>query len=804
MHDIARDVWLGIRSARRNPGFAIATILVLGIGIGAISLMFSTYNTVVLQPLPFPEADRLVWVWETSPGGSRNSLSYDDYVDLQKGAPAFQSLGALPVFSQRRLLIGAGDPRQVVGANVSASLFGTLGVGPELGRPFIADDERRGTPGAVILSHGLWSSGYGADPGVVGRTIDLDGLAVEVRGVMPAGFDYPQGTDVWLPLQRTAGYATGRGNNNFFAVGRLREGATLAQAQAQSAAVLTGIAAAYPDTKAGWGVELESLHERYFGPAGASILLLMGIITLVPLVACANVASLFLARAIARRSEIASRLALGATRWRLVRQLLTESLVLALGGGAVGLGLAWVGGEALRRLAPAVLPRLDQIGVDAHVLAFTLGAALLTVPIFATLPALRSTDLDIAGALKAGGDRGASGRRLEGRNGLVVAQVALAVVLLVAAGLLVRGYRGLQTSDPGFRVGGLLYSRVALPRFKYDSDATINAAWDEMTSRLSGLPGVQAVGAVDRQPLSGRAPWNEVWAAQRPPATAADKEGAARRFVSDGFFEAMGIPLRAGRRLGPEDRGRGLAATVINEALARHFFPGENPVGQTLILDFSPPVPLTVVGVVGDVRERGLGLEAPPIFYLPASIAAPHEMYLVARTSGPPGVVAPAWRTTIRAVDSDIPAEPIRAIEDRVSASLFQPWFRSTLVTVFALVALLLSAIGLYGVLAYFVAAEVRQLGLRLALGATTGQVARLVLRKGLILVAWGSLVGLAGGLAAARLISSRGWLPGLDPADPVTYLLVVGSLLLAALAACAAPAARVLRIDPAAVMRAE
>jgi putative ABC transport system permease protein len=804
MGDFSRDVRLALRSFRRSPGFAAATILVLGIGIGAISLMFSTYNTVVLRPLPYPAPDRLIWIWATAPSGSRNSLSYDDYTDYRDGAEAFQSLGAVGVFSQRRLLTSTGDPEQVTGYDVSASLFPTLGIAPALGRSFVADEEQRGEPEVLMLSHGLWASRYGADPGVVGRTITVDGRSMTVAGVMPADFDFPAGTDIWSPLQRSAGYAQGRGNNNFFAIGRLREGVTIQQAQAQTAMVAAGIAATYPDSKAGWGVELQTLHERYFGPAGASILLLMGIIALVPLVACANVASLFMARAISRRTELAARLTLGAARSRLVRQLLTESLVVALAGGVVGLALAYAGGVALRHFAPVALPRLDAIRVDGTVMGFTLLAALLTVPLFGVLPALRSTDVDIAETLKSGGGRGASEHRLMGRRVLVIAQVALSMTLLLTSGLLLRGYLTLQAEDPGFRTRDVVYTRVVLPPFKYQRDDAVETVWDDVIDHLRAIPGILTVGAVDRQPMSGRGPWNEVWAAQRPPVSAADKEGATRRFVSDGFFASMGIPVLGGRLFGREDRAAGLPVTVVNQALARRFFPDEDPVGQTLIVDWGSGVPLTIVGVVADVREQGLGTDAPPIFYLPSWFSPRLEMFVTARTQNARIDIARAWKATIRALDPDIPVEPIRTIEDRLSTSLFEPKFRSALVAVFALVSLFLSAIGLYGVLSYFVRQHARDLGIRLALGATGSRVARLAVARGMALVGWGVVAGLVGGIVGARVIASRGWLPGVGLYDPTTYVGAAVCLALAGFCACAAPAWRALRIDPAEIMRGE
>jgi len=801
MNGFARDLRFALRSLRRNPGFAVATVLVLGIGVGAISLMFSTYNTVFLRPLPFPHPEQLVWVWETTPSGSNNSLSYEDYVDFQSGVHAFGSMAAINVFSQGRLLTGPDGAQELRSRAVSASLFSTLGVAPALGRSFVDADELRGTADVGVLSYGFWTRRFGADPSVVGRTINLDGQPLEVLGVMPRGFDYPAGTDLWVPLQRSSQAATGRGNNNFNALGRLRGGATLQQAQVEINVIADRLAMSYPDAKAGWGARLQTLHERYFGPAGSLVLLIMGIIALVPLVACANVASLFMARAFARRGELASRLALGAPRWRIVRQLLTESLVVALGGGAVGLALAYAGGEALRHLAPAALPRLGDIGVDGHVMLFTLLVALLTVPLFGVLPALHSTDLDIGETLKIGEGRGKSGRRGAGRNGLVVAQVALSLMLMIASGLLLRGYLGLQNEDPGFQADGLLYTRVALPAFKYDTGAQLTQAWDDILGRLRSVHGVTAVGAADVPPLNGFGPWNTVWALGHAPASAADAKGATRRIVTSGFFGAMGIPFRAGRVWGQEDETAQRLVTVINRTAAREFFPDEDPLGKTLVLSGNN---LTVLGVAGDVKEQGLGQAAPPTFYLPHWVWARPVMYVMVRTQDTPTGLAQAWRAAIHGMEPDAPDAPLLSVSDRVSATLFQPRFRSVLVALFALVTLVLSAVGLYGVLAYFVRQHGHELGVRLALGASGGEVSRLVVVRGMSLVAWGIVLGVAGGIAGSQLVQARGWLPDVDLSTPSVYVAMALVLVLVGLLACAFPALRARRLAPAEVMRVE
>jgi len=780
-------------------------VLVLGIGVGAVSLIFSTLNTVVLQPLPFREPGRLVWLWSLTPSGAQNSTSFLDYQDFRDGTNAFESSAAYMLFSQAQILAGGDEPQRVNVYRVTANLFSTLGTAPQIGRAFRPDEEQTGEDQVAILSQPFWQRRYGGDPAAVGSRLVLDGQTVEIVGGMPRGFDYPAGTDVWLPVQRAAGYATGRGNNNFFVLGRLRDGVSIEQAQAQLDGVARSIADAYPDSKQGWGVRVVSLHERYFGSARASILTLMAIVSLVPLVACANVASLFLARALGRRAELATRLALGASRGQLIRQLITESLVVALAGGAVGLVLAYQGGGVLRVLAPAALPRLDAFRVDGTVLAFTLIVSLMLVPLFGILPALRGTDIGIAEELRVGSGRVVGERRSGVRRTLVVAQVALSVILLFESGLLLKSFLNLQRVDAGFQPDSLLSFQAQLPIYRYESPSQLKQAWDAVRQRIGALPGVRAVGAIDRLPFVGRGPWNEVWAKERPPASIASASGATRRFATEGFFAAMGIALRAGRVFEPAD-GRGdVLVTVINEALAREFFPGEDPVGRSLMLPWDdPPLDLRVVGVTADVSELGAGADPTPTFYLPVGLTRQPTLSMLVRTTGEPLALAAVVRQALREVDPDIPMSQVTTMSARFASTLTQPRFRVTMVASFALVSLVLSAIGLYGVLEYFVRQRSREIGIRLALGAGRGTVRRLVLAQGMRLVAWGCAIGAVAGLAGARAISSQDWLFEVGSADPVMLAGVIISLVLVALIACLVPAHRAARMNPAEVMRAE
>jgi putative ABC transport system permease protein len=800
MSDLASDIRYALRSLRHSPLHAVLTVLILGMGIGAVTLMFSVLNASVLQPLPYPDPDRLVWGWKASDQAPRNSLSWDDYLDYREGVQAFEELGAFYVFRPQFLVTGGEESERITGSLVTPNFFSTLGVSPLLGRSFLPEEAVLGGPPAAVLSYSYWQGRLGGDPEIVGKTLTLDGTPTEIVGVMPQGFEFRnRSIQIWLPSLEGAGYTQGRGNNNFFFVGRLREGVTLEQAQAQVDAVGKSIQEANPDF-ANWHHFLEPLHQVFFGDLRSTLLILLGIVTLVPLLACANVASLTLARATTRNLELATRRALGAPRGRILRQLLSESLLLALVGGALGLGLSVMGGELLRTLAPATLPRLDEMGIDRSVVLFVLGATLLTVPLFGIVPALRGTDFTLGQALRFGGRGGGEGRSRM-RSALVVVQVALSMTLLMASGMLFRSLRALQREDPGFQVESLLTAGIQVPDFKYSDPSGLALAWDEVLDRLGALPGVVAVGGADWLPVSpGGGPWNSLSRTDQPLEPGEQGTPGARKMVSTGYFGALGTTILAGRPFTRDDRPGTPPVMILSETMAQVLFPGEDPLGRGVNFWGAS---FQVVGVAADVSEEGPGRTGRPPFFVSAGQFPQGSLAVLVRTAGrDPLNVVSGIRGALEDVDPDIALTGIQTMEARVRETLSQPRFRTTLVGAFAFLGLLLAAFGLYGVLAFLVARRRHEIGIRVAVGAGSGDVVGLVLRHGMALVGFGAVLGVLGGAMAS--LALRSLLFGVSTADPLTVGGSSALLLVVALSASALPAWRATRVDPLESLRAE
>ena len=799
MSDLLGDLRYALRTLRRSPLHSVLTILILGVGIGAVTLMFSAINASVLRPLPYPEPDQLVWLWKASDRVPQNSVSYDDLRDYRAGVDAFQELGATQLFNPRPLLSAAGESERIQGNRVTPNLFAVLGVAPIHGRAFRWEEAVFGGPAVTILSYAFWQSRFGGDSGVLGQTVDLDGTPTEIVGVMPQGFEFRSPVDLWLPTREGEGATLGRGNNNFFLVGRLREGVSLERAQVQIDAVAAQIQEANPEF-AGWFHWLQPLHEVFFGDVKNILFLLFGIVCLVPILACANVASLSLARATSRNTELATRLALGAARGRVLRQLVVESLLLAIAGGALGLALTMGGGALLRSLGPATLPRLEEIGIDGPVLVFTFLVSLLTVPLFGVLPALRGTDFDLARALRFGGRGGGDGRS-RSRSVLVVSQVALSMTLLISSGLLFRSFRSLQEVDPGFRVESLLTAGIQLPDFKYSDPQELGSSWEGALDRIRALPGVESAGAADWLPVNpGGGPWNSLSRQDRPLEEGEQGTGATRKFVSVSFFETLGVPMLAGRTFTRDDTPDTPPVMVLSEELSESLFPGEDPLGRMVMLWGSP---FQVVGVATHLAESGLGVVGRPAFYISSKQFPQSGLQLVVRTAGDdPLSIVSVLRQTLRELDPDISLAGFQTMETRISGTLTQPRFRTTLVGAFSLAGLLLAAFGLYGVLAFLVTRRRHEIGIRMAVGARTGNVVGLVLRHGLGLVGVGAALGVLGGGVASVFLKSL--LFGTSLVDPITLGGSTLILLTVALGASLLPAWRAAKVDPLESLRAE
>lgn len=801
MTHLLGDLRFALRSFRRSPLHALATIMVLGVGIGAVTLMFSVLNASVLRPLPFPDPARLVWLWKASDEVPQNSVSYDDFRDYRSSVGAFEDLAAYQLFYPRPLLSGAEEGVRVQGNQVTPNLFSVLGVSPAMGRGFRWDEAVEGGPAVTILSHAFWQGRFGGDPSIIGRTISLDGQPTEVVGIMPEGFAFP-GAEVqlWLPTREGEAATQGRGNNNFFLIGRLKEGVSLEVAQRQVDAVASRIQEANPDF-AEWRHWLQPLHTVLFGNTRSTLLLLLGIVALVPLVACANVASLALARATARTSELATRRALGAGRGRVVWQLVVENMLLALAGGGLGLLAAQVGGRVLRSVGPASLPRLNEIGVDPTVLSFALAVSLLTVPLFGVLPAVRGAGFDLAGALRFGGGRGGSVKGGRSRSTLVVAQVSLSLTLLITSGMLYRSLIRMNDVDPGFEAGSLMTAGLDLPAYKLASPEDLGLTWDLTLRRLAAIPGVEGVAAADWLPVTpGGGPWNTL---SRPGLGEGATQGGApgrRKFVSSDYFQVLGIPLLAGRPFRSDDGPGSEPVMILSETLASTLFPGENPLGQIVLLWGQS---FRVVGVSSKVDEAGLGNEGRPAFFLSAGQFPQESLRVAIRTAGAdPLAVAGAVRAALVEQDPDIALSELQTMDARVGRTLAQPRFRTGLVSTFALVGLLLAAVGLYGVLAYLVTLRRHEIGIRVAVGAGRKAVLGLILGEGARMVGVGVALGLSLGFGVSLLL--RGLLFGVSPADPFSLGASTLVLLVAAAAAAFLPALRALNVSPLEALRAE
>jgi putative ABC transport system permease protein len=802
---LRRDLTLAARGLARAPGFAAAVLLTLALGIGGTSTMFTVVNAAFLHPLPYPQAERLVMVWQTWKESRRVAVSMLDAMDWERRSLAFAHLAAFspgPVNVTRGALGAAGDPQRIGSGSVTQGFFAAMGVAPHLGRTFTAEEALATGPKAVIIGDGLWRRLFAGDPRVLGRTLDLEGVPYPVIGVMPPGFDFPERSQVWLPLPVADGAA--RSAHNYSVVARLAAGTSPAQAQAAMDAVAAGLARDYPDADQGYGAAVVPLRRDLLGPTGPLLLVLLGAVSLVLLIAAANVANLFLARSLARRGEATVRLALGASRPALARPFVIESVVLALAGGALGLVLATGASRFLAALAPAGILDRASFRIDGAVLLFTFLTALAVGVLCAFLPAWRASRQDLRDALSADGRGVAEGRR--GMRALITAEVSLAFVLLVGAGLLLRSAWRLEAVDPGFQprhVALLRFAMGGLPGSRYDDPAWRSRFFSQLLERGATLPGVRAAGLVNEPPLSKASSNGTLELADAPDEPAGQTRTAHYRLTAGRYFEAMGIPLLRGRAFTAGDRAGAPQVALVNAALARQLGGAEKAVGRRVRIPGMDRVAerATIVGVVGDVRHLGVAREPVPEVYFPLAQRPLRSWQMTLVAQGDAAGLAKTLRREARALDPGLPAET-GSMEGLLAADLAQALFRSRLLAAFALTALALAGIGIFGVVSYAARRRHREVGIRMALGADRRAVQSLMIREGMLPVCLGLATGLAAALVLTRLLASLVY--QVDVADPATFLGVLLLLGAAALVSTYFPSQWATRVDPVEALRAE
>jgi putative ABC transport system permease protein len=793
----------------KSPGFTAAAIIALALGIGANTAIFSVVNSVLLRPLGYREPERLVTISHLYPKLDLvASVSAPGYIDYRDQASVFEQTAASTNFSYN-VTGGGGDPERVQGRRVTANFFPLLGVAPTLGRTFLAEEDAPDKARVAVLSHGLWQRRFGGDPLIINRTITLNNESYMVLGVMPAEFKFGR-DELWAPIAFTPEQLSNdrRGSEYLGVMARLKPGVTIEQAQTELDLIARRIVEANPGTypaDSRWGVQLKSLNEEVVGDVRPALLVLMGAVGFLLLIACSNVANLMLARAAARSREIAIRTALGASRLRLVRQLLTESLLLAFIGATAGLLLALWGIDLLVALEPANIPRAREISIDARVLLFTFGLSLVTGVLFGILPAVQASRPELSGALKEGARGSSLGAGLRSaRSLLVVAEIAVALVLLVGAGLMVRSFSRLLTVSPGFRTDNVLTLQVALPTTKYKEPQQRRAFYQELLGQIKAMPGVEAAGAVSNLPLGGAGTSFTFQIEGRPTPEGVLSPHTDGRVATTDYLQTMSIPLQRGRYFSERDNADGQQVAIIDETLARLYFPGEDPVGKRVSFEGPPENRIwrEIVGVVGAIRHKGLDAEFKGQLYYPHAQSPAGGMYIVLRTSNDPTSLFSAVRGAVRAVDKDQPVYNVRTMTEVLNNSVAQKRFSMFLLSIFAGVALVLTAVGIYGVMAYTVSARTNEMGIRIALGAKSRDILRLIVGQGMILALAGVAAGLVAALCVTRVMSSL--LYGVSTTDPLTFAAIALLLTGVALLACYVPARRATKVDPIIALRYE
>jgi putative ABC transport system permease protein len=803
-----RQLRHALRLAVRQPSFTGLVVVMLALGVGGTTAMFSVMRAVLLKPLPYADPNELVWMFGAFRLNDSAAVSPPDFLDYRSRNTVFSSFGAMLIAPQAATVVRSSSPERMNSASVSAGLITTLGVLPQAGRDFRPDEERTGGSQPVIISHRLWRDQFGAAPDVLGQTIRVDDRVRTIVGVMPAGFALPfdpfirlaDPVDLYVPTAFDDPEAQVRRFHFLRVIGRLKPGVSILTAQSQMDVIARQLEAVYPENET-WKLRLVPLHERLVGDLRQVLVALMAAVLVLLVVACANVAGLLSARGVRRRPEFALRSALGASRGRLAGQLLVETLVLAATGGIAGLLLgSWLV-QMLKTLGPPDLPRLNEIVIDPVVVAFALLLGGFTSVAFGVLPALQAAGGDESQAMREGVRSVGNTSSTRLRHGLVLLQVAMSCTLLVSAGLLGRSLWRLQSVDPGFTAHGVALAHVSLPRDKYGDDTRAGAWFAMLLERLASAPGVEAAGLGSTPPLTG-ANDTAMHRVGQPPASEKDRRFAQLRYVDGEYFAALRVPLITGRTFTATDRPGAPPVAVISRRMAEEFFPGEAAVGQHLVIDRGEATTAEVVGVVGDARLFGQQVGAPPIAYLSFRQTPSASTHIVLRLAGQPDGAGPMLRDVVGALDPTVAIDRVQTLDSLLAGSLAQPRFRTVLIILFAVVALALTLGGLYGTLAWMVAQRTQEFGIRVALGASPRELVRLIVAEGARIVVPGALLGLAGGVAAGRLI--RDLLFQVAPFEPAVLVAVTAGLAALGLVAMLGPARRAGRVDPAVALRAE
>jgi predicted permease len=805
METLIQDLRYAVRMLIKRPAFTFVVVAALALGIGANTAIFSVVNSILLRPLPYRDPDRLAMIWMDNKrmNVDQDIHSFANYLDYRDQNQVFETMAAYSGISLN--LVGVGEPERIIGSAATASLFEVLGVAPERGRVFTVDEETIGQNRVAVLSYGLWQRRFGGDPNIVGQEILVSDVSRTVIGVMPPNFKFPDKDDeIWVPMALDDNQKRSRGSFGYYAIGRLKPGVSLEQAQAEMATIASNLASQYPILE-GLGVNLVPLHQQVTGRVRPALLVLLGTVAFVLLIACANVANLLLARSAGREREIAIRTALGANRKRLIRQLLTESALMGLAGGAIGILIAKWGLSALIALSPEDIPRLDQIGIDGRVLGFTLLVSLATGLIFGLVPAIQASKPDLNESLKEGGRSSTSGvERRRVRSSLVVLEVALSLVLLIGAGLMIKSFSRLQKVDLGFNPDRLVSMNIQLSRTKYQGPLSTQF-FRQLIERVEAMPGVESAGATTAIFIDALPNSTNFTVEGKPPTPAAEQIETPVDSVTPSYFRTMGIALMQGREFTEQDGLESPPVAIINNTFARRFWPGENPLGRRFKFgDSDSNAPwMTIVGVVDDMRRTGLDVDVRCETFLPYTQRRfIGFLSLVVRAKADPRGIATAVRDQVWSIDPGQPVSHIRTMDQLLDGMMAQRRLNMVLFALFGGVALVLAAVGVYGVISYSVTQRTHEIGIRMALGAGRADVLKLIVRNGMTLVLIGVGIGLIAAFALTRLMTTL--LFEVSATDLATFAAISGILSSVGLAACFVPALRAIKVDPMVALRYE